>query len=81
MESKVIRAMRAFGNAHSYATGRQISIDQNRFEDAMTNHFLFKANVDEYFDIKDSMTQEERNHLMLANTCFDYTFIQQEMKP
>lgn len=73
MESKVILAMRAFGIAHDNAIARQISIEDGRFEDAMTYHFFFKMHMNEYFDIKESMTQEERNHLMMARTCLDYT--------
>jgi hypothetical protein len=75
MESKVIDAMKAFISSQNYALGRQISIDDRRFEDAMTCHFFFKMYVDEYFDIKESMTQDERNRLMAARTCLDYSYI------
>jgi len=73
MESKVIDAMRMFNSAECYAIGRQVSIADKRYEDAMTNHFMFKMCADEYFDIKESMTQDERNHLMMARVCLDYT--------
>lgn len=75
MESKVIDAMRAFISSQDNALDRQISIDDGRFEDAMTCHFFFKMYVDEYFDIKESMTQDERNRLMAARTCLDYSYI------
>ena len=75
MESKVIQAMRAFGASQDNALDRQILIDDGRFEDAMTCHFFFKMYVDEYFDIKESMTQDERNHLMAARACLDYSYI------
>ena len=73
MESKVIQAMMAFNSSQFSALHRQVSIDEGRFEDAMTYHFFFKMYIDEYFEIKKSMTQEERNHLMMARTCLDYT--------
>lgn len=73
MESKVIQALHLYRDLHSYALFRQLSIDANRFEDAMTNHFLFKSYLSDYSELKDSMTQAERNHFMMALTCLDYS--------
>jgi hypothetical protein len=57
-----------------YALGRQISIRDGRYEDAMTNHFMFYMYLDEYQDIKRSLTQKETNAFLSAMFCFDYRF-------
>lgn len=55
-----------------YAMARQMSIRDGRYTDAMTNHFMFYMYLDEYQDIKHSLTQKQTNTLLSAMFCFDY---------
>jgi hypothetical protein len=74
MESKIIKLMQLKHFVDSSALGRQLSIRDGRYTDAMTNHFLFYMYLDEYQDIKHSLTQKETNTLLSAMFCFDYRF-------
>jgi hypothetical protein len=55
-----------------YALARQVSIRDGRYTDAMTDHFLFYSNLDEYQDIKHKLTQKQTNAFLSAMFCFDY---------
>ena len=75
MESKVIiKLLELKRLVDLYALARQMSIRDERYEDAMTNHFMFYMYLDEYQDIKHSLTQKETNAFLSAMFCFDYRF-------
>lgn len=71
MESKVNLALlkQAFMNHHAWLRNR--FINENEFESAMTQHFFWLFAVDEYFELRRSMTEEENTKFMLASNCYD----------
>ena len=72
MESQVIRLMKLKRYIDLYAMARQISIRDQRYEDAMTNHFFFYSYLDEFQAIKKKLNQKETNELLGAMFCIDY---------
>jgi hypothetical protein len=72
MEQKINRLMQLKKLMHIYSFGRHISINEGRYEDAMTNHFFFYSYWDEYQSIKKKLTQKETNAYLSAMFCIDY---------
>lgn len=72
MEQKIIKLMELKRLIDLYALARQMSIRDGRYTDAMTNHFMFYMHLDEYQDIKHSLTQKQTNTFLSAMFCFDY---------
>lgn len=74
MESQVKNLMVLKRDMIFAALARHISIEHERYEDAMTNQFLFYACSDKYFDIKKKLNQKETNEFLGAMFCMDYRF-------
>jgi hypothetical protein len=55
-----------------YALGRQISIRDRRYQDAMTNHFMFYMYLDEYQNIKEKLSAKDMTNLIKAMICIDH---------
>jgi hypothetical protein len=72
MEQKIIALMEIKSNVDFYALERQKSIRDGRYEDAMTDHFLFYMYLDEYRKIKEKITSKEMTAVIKAIICIDY---------
>lgn len=74
MESQVIRLLELKREMDLHALGRHISINNERYEDAMTSHFLFYSALDEFQTIKRKLNQKETDEFLGAMFCLDYRF-------
>jgi hypothetical protein len=72
MEQKIIALMEIKSNIDFYALERQKSIRDGRYEDAMTDHFLFYMHLDEYRNIKEKLSAKDMTNLIKAMICIDY---------
>ena len=72
MEQKIIELMQLKSRVDFHAMARQISIRDGRYEDAMTNHFFFYMNMDEYLNKKKNLSNKEMMAVIKAMICIDY---------
>ena len=75
MESQVIiKLLKLKRLIDLYSLARQISIRDGRYEDAMTNQFMFYMYEDEFQSIKKHLNQKETDEFLGAMFCLDYRF-------
>lgn len=73
MEQEVIiKLMTLKQRIDLYAMACQVSIRDGRYEDAMTNNFLFYMYLDEYKQIKEKLSDKEMTAVLKAMICIDH---------